>query len=335
LQRALEEKQETYAQLVQARGDGGVPDRESHRQSLHLELRGRNALVAKPLPHIMQPSGNNKGAVLGRILGELADIGTMFINPAAAGAKVAAVVGKGAKLAKITVNTVKVGRAATKTVKILKATKLGGKVVGVPPTVLDKLAMLEAISFSYWGERIGSVIDGPQGVSVVDPDAYAQQQEDLRAADERILALRGELTRSARLAGEHKLSGWALEQNRKEQAMLQADLGELAARTEQQALELQAQQSMDRAQLLARHVEQALAHWRKIYSQQSDGMVEMLRLLVKHHWEERVDSVVGERLAEVAELSSAADAAPAEQQAVLAALLAEADGLQASLRLLT
>lgn len=335
LQRVLEEKQEAHAQLEQARGNGGVADSEAHRQLLHQAMRERNALLAKPLPHIMRSSGNNKGAVLGRILGEAADIGTMFINPAAAGAKIAAVIGKGAKLAKITVNSVKVARAATKTVKVLKATKLGGKVVGVPPTVIDKLGMLEAISFSYWGERIGSALDGAQELSVVDPEAYAQQQEDLRAADERILAFRSELARSAQLAQKNKLSAWALEQNRKEQVMLRVDLDELAARTEQQTLELQAQQAKDRALLVVRHVEQALAHWRRTYAQQSVAMVEMLRLLVKHHWEERVDAMVGERLAEVAELSSAADALPAEQQATLARLQAEADDLRVSLQLLS
>ena len=335
LQRALDEKQEVYAQLEQARGNEGVGDSETHRQSLHQAVRERNALLAQPLPHIMQPNGNNKGAVLGRILGEVADIGVMFINPSAAGAKIASVIGKGAKLAKITVNTAKVAKAATKTVKVLNATKVGGKVVGVPPTVIDKLGMLEAISFSYWGERIGRALDGPQEVSVVDPEAYAQQQEELRAADERIIAFRSELARSVRLAEESKLSGWALEQNRKEQAILKADLDELAARTEKQALELQAQQAKDRALLVARHVEYAQAHWRRIYSQQSAAMVEILRLLVKQHWEERVDAIVGERLAELSELSSAADAVPAEQQATLVALQSEADGLRASLSLLT
>lgn len=335
LQRVLEEKQEGQKQLEQLRDTGGVSDSETHRQSLHQALRERNDLLAQPLPCIMEPSVNNKGAVLGRILGEVADICTMFINPAAAGAKIAAVIGKGAKLAKLTVNTVKITKAATKTVKVLKATKLGGKVAGVPPKVIDKLGMLEAISFSYWGERIGSALDGPQEVSMVDPEAYAQQQQDLRVAAERIQVFRSELARSARQAEEHKLSGWALEQNRKEQAMLKADLDELAARTEQQALELQAHQAKDRAQLVLRYVEQALAHWRKNYAQQSEAMAEMLRLLVKHHWEERVDATVGERLAELAELSSAADAAPDEQHAALTALHAEADGLQASLRLLT
>lgn len=335
LHRVLEEKQEIYAQLEQARGNRGVADSEMHRQSLHQAVRERNALLAQPLPRIMQPSGNSKGAALGRILGEFADIGTMFINPSAAGAKIASVIGKGAKLAKITVNTAKVAKTATKTVKVLKATKVGGKVVGVPPTVIDKLGMLEAISFSYWGERIGSTLDGPQEVSVVDPEAYAQQQEELRAADDRILAFHSELARSVRLAEENKLSGWALEQNRKEQAILKADLDELVARTEQQALELEAQQAKDRTLLVARHVEQALAHWRRIYAQQSAAMVEMLRLLAKHHWDERVDAMVGERLAELSELSSAADAVPAEQMARLVALQSEADGLQASLRLLT
>ncbi|WP_353401530.1 dynamin family protein [Duganella hordei] len=334
LQSALEEKQRTQAQLDQTRGIGGIPDSETHRHALHQALRERHALLTQPLPQITQVNGNNKGAILGRILGEVADIGTMFINPAAAGAKIAAVVGKGAKLAKITVNAAKVARAATKTVKVLKATKIGGKVVGVPPAVIDKLGMLEAISFSYWGERIGSALDGPQEVSVVDPDAYAQQQQDLRAADERILSYRSDLARSARLAEEHKLSGWALEQNRKELAMLKADLDELTVRTEQQALELLAQQTKDRAQLVLRYVEQALAQWRKVYVQQSEAMVEMLRLLVKHHWEERADAMIRERLAELTELTLAVDAAPAEQQATLEALRTEADGLRSSLRLL-
>jgi S-methylmethionine-dependent homocysteine/selenocysteine methylase len=117
--------------------------------------------------------------------------------------------------------------------------------------------------------------------------------------------------------------------------MLQADLDELAARTRQQAQDLQVQQANDRAQLIARHVGQALDQWRKAYAQQSEAMLEMLRQLVRQHWEERVDAMVGERLAEVAELSSAADAAPAQQQAALATLQAEADALQASLKLLT
>jgi hypothetical protein len=244
------------------------------------------------------------------------------------------VVGKGAKLAKITINTAKVARATSKTLKVLKATKHGGKVRGVPPSAIDKLGMLEAISFGYWGERIGRALDGPQEMSVVDPEAYAQQQEDLREANERISVFRSELARSARLADEHALRGWALEQSHKEQTMLKADLDELVARTEQQVLELQAQQAKDRAQLVIRHVEQAVSQWRAVYAQQSETMVEMLRLLVKHHWEERVDAMVGERLNELAELSSAADAAPAEQKAALIALHEEADRLQASLRLL-
>lgn len=334
LQRALEEKQATYAQLEQGHGNGEVVDSDQHREALHQAIRERHAVLAQPLPQITQPTGNNTGAVLGRILGEVADIGTMFINPAAAGAKIAAVVGKGAKIAKIAVNTAQVAKHASTAVKVLKASKVGGKVARVPPPVIDKLAMLEAISFSYWGERIGRAFDGAQEVTVVDPEAYAQQQEELRAADERIAAYRRELANSARLAEERKLSGWALEQNRKEQALLKADLAELEARTHQQAQELKAQQAKDRIELVARHVEQALRHWRKLYVQQSDAMVEMLRQLVKQHWEERVDAMVSERLAELATLSAAADAAPAEQQATLTALKTDADALQASLRLL-
>jgi hypothetical protein len=334
LQLALEEKQEAYAALEQAHGGRQVVDSSQQRDALHQAMRERNAVLTQPLPRIMQPTGNNTGAVLGRILGEVADIGTMLINPAAAGAKIAAVVGKGAKIAKIAVNTAKVAKHASTTVKVLKATKLGGKVAGVPPTVIDKLGMLEAISFSYWGERIGRAFDGAQEVSVVDPEAYAQQQEDLRAADERIAAYRRELANTARSAEEGNLSTWALEQNRKEQARLRADLDELEADVQEQAQALTAQQAKDRAQLVARHVEQALGYWRRVYAQQSDAMVEMLRQLVKQHWEERGDAMVGERLGELAALTAAADAGPAEQKATLTALTSEADALQASLELI-
>lgn len=335
LQRALEEKQAAHAQLEQSLDDGDVAESDTHRESLHQAMRERDALLMQPLPRIMQATGNNTGAVLGRILGEAADIGAMFINPAAAGTKIAAVIGKGAKLARISVDTVKLAKAASRTAKVIKATKTGGKVAGVPPAVIDKLGMLEAMSFSYWGERIGSALDGPQAISMVDPDAYAQQQAELRDASNQIQTFRSELTRIARLSEEKKLTGWALEQNRKEQALLKADLDELAASAEQHAREIQAQQAKDRALLLARHIEQAQAHWRRSFAQQSAAMVEVLRLLVRHHWEERVDAMVGERLAEIAELSSAANAPPAEQQATLAALQKEAEGLRAGLRLLS
>lgn len=333
LKRALEEKQVEAARL-DSTCNQDVVDNQGQRQALQQALAQRHELVAQPLPTIMQAVGNGKGAAIGRILGELADIGTMFINPATAGAKIAAVVGKGAKVAKIAVNTAKVAKVATKSVKVLKATKVGGKVVGVPPTVIDKLGMLEAISFGYWGERIGSAFDGPQAISVVDPEAQAQRQAELHAADAAILALRNDLMKSVRLAQDQKLSGWALEQNRKEQVALQADLDELEESRKRQAQAWQAQQVSERAQLLERYISQALDHWRKAYSQQADAMMEMLRQLVKHHWEERVDALVSERMAEVAELSAAADATPTEQQAALVALQAEADGLRAGLRLL-
>jgi len=338
LQRALEEKQEAHRQLEQAFGDGDVGNSEIQRQLMHQAMRERDALLTQTLPRIMQPVGNNRGAALGRIVGELADISVMFINPAAAGAKAAAVIGKGAKLAKISVDTAKVATVARKTVKIIKATKVAkaeGKVPRVPPSVIDKLGMLEAISFSYWGERIGSALDGPQEISVVDPEAYTQQQEAICAADARIQAIRSELTRITRLNEEAKLTSWAMEQNRKEQALLKVDLDEATAWAQQQTRELRMQQERDRAQLIARHVEQALAHWSRSYAQQSAAMSEVLRLLVKGHWEQQVDGMVGERLAEIAELSSAADAAPAEQQVTLAALQTEADSLRAGLRLLT
>ena len=335
LQFALEEAKRTQTQLEQAGGPVVAMESEAQQQVLlHQALRERHALVVQSLPQITQPSGNNKGAVIGRILGEVADIGIMFINPATAGAKIAAVVGKGAKLAKITVNATKVAQSAAKTVNVMKASKLGGKVVGIPPQVIDKLGMLEAISFGYWGERLGRAVDGPNEVTVADPVAYAQQQQDIRNADERIHSYRMQLARIAQLAEDRKLSGWALDQNRKEQAMLKADLDDLSVRAERQALELQSLQARDREQLVLRYVEQALVHWRKTYVHQSEAMVEMLRQLVKQHWEERVDRMVGERLAELTELSLAVDATPGEQLSKLVTLQTEAEGLQVSLRLL-
>lgn len=336
LQKALAEKQAEEAGLAppagqEATGDG---DDEARRLALHAALEQRNALWAEPLPEIEQECGNNRGAVFGRLLGEIADIGVMFVNPSVAGAKVASLVGKGAKIAKITVNTAKVAKAATTSVKVLKASRTGTKVKGVPPAIIDKIGMLEAISFGYWGERIGSAFDGQRAVMVVDPDAQAKQQAALRAADADIQARRSALARSGRQAQEARMSEWARAQNRKEQAGLQADLDALVSERDRRAAQWEALQGEERARLLARHLDQALENWRRSYVHQADAMCDVLRQLVKLHWEQRVDALVDERLAELAELQAMVDAAPGHRQDMLARLQAEASGLQASLRLL-
>lgn len=334
LRTALEEKRAEEAGLAPAVRQDAAGDGGAGRVALQAALDNRNALLAQPLPEIEQECGNNRGAVLGRILGEIGDIGLMFVNPAAAGAKVASVVGKGAKLTKITVDTAKVAKAASTSLKVLKATKTGTRVKGVPPPVIDKLGMLEAISLGYWGERIGSAFDGPQTITVVDPEAQAQHKAALRAADAEIQARRNELANSVRLAQEGSMSEWALAQNRKGQADLQADLDALVAERERRVAQWQAQQVEERARLLERYLGQALENWRGASVQQAEAMRDALRQLVRLHWERRVDALVDERLAELAELHATADAGPARRQAALGELQAEADALRAGLGLL-
>ena len=203
------------------------------------------------------------------------------------------------------------------------------------PAIVDKLKVLEVLSLGYWGERIGTAFGGPSAQEIVDPVAEAEQAQALSGIESDIQRLRRDLDRQEDMANERQLTGWALEQNRKEQARLQADLARRVADAAQQHREAEARAQQDRSALVARHAERAVAQWMRSFDQQSTSMLDLMRARIKDHWENRVEALVAERMTEVDALMAQMRETPQQKLAALVQLQAEEEGLRLAMTKVT
>ena len=315
---ATERQLATLPDVALAEAEAGLNDK----------LRMQEELASQPLEYIVEVVPGNGAAEVGRIVGELADIGLMFVNPATAASKAGSVIGKGAKLAKMTVDAKKVASAIKTGVRTVQAIK-GGKVDKVmPPPVRDKLAMLEALSLGYWGERIGSMLGGaPQERLVVDPQARAQQQQALALLDQDIQQARRELAHTQDMFNERQLTGWALEQGKRELARLEQDVAELSRKRAQREQQAQVEAKEAREQALHGLAERAAQALLASYDGQGATMTALLSAHVAAYWETEVDAVVAERVAVIDALAARMRDAADVRAATLATLRNEAQAL--------
>ena len=334
LQVNLESKESEAANKARDLAHLPTVDVRQHEEALSEVMEAHHAVASAELPVVQVPSESGMGASLGRMLGEVADIGLMLLNPVTVGAKVASLIGKGAKVANIAIKTGKVAKHVTEGVKLAQQVKQGETFVKLPPPMRDKLQMLEMLSLGYWGERVGNMLGGggqpPQ--TVTDPAALAQQQQALAEIEARRRSLQAELNRAQDIADERELTGWALEQNNKEQAQLRAELVAQQHKAEQKKQEFERLAAAERAELLQRYAERAVEQWLRHFDQQANGMTELLHGRIKDFWVQRVDALVQERMAEVDTVADQLHSAPAIKQAALAQLQSNAVALQTALK---
>ena len=339
LQATLQTAEGDAATKTQALAQLPAVDVRQREDALSEVMQAHHAVTHAELPTVQVPGSENAGmgGTLGRVLGEAADIAMMFVNPVTVGAKLASLVGKGAKVANIAIKTGKVAKQVTQGMKVAQQIKRGEKVIGLPLPVMDKLQVLDMLSLGYWGERLGGMLGGGAQPSqtITDPAALAQQQQALAEIEARRRALQAELSRAQDIADERELTGWALEQNNKEQAQLRAELAAQQHKAEQKKKDFERMAATERAELLARYVERATEQWLRNFDQQTTGMAELLHGRVKNHWEQRVEALVQERMAEVDAVTAQLSSAPAAKEATLAQLQSNATALQSALRGLT
>ena len=326
LQAALESTEGEAATKAQALAQLPDVDMSQHEDALSEVMQMHHAVAHAELPTVQVPGSESTGmgATLGRMVGEVADIALMFVNPVTIGAKVASLVGKGAKVAK----------QVTEGVKLAQQIKKGEKVMNFPQPVMDKLQVLEMLSLGHWGEKVGSMLGGgaqpPQ--TMTDPAALAHQQQALAEIETRRRALQAELNRAQDIVDERELTGWALEQNNKEQAQLRSELIAQQDKAEQKKKDFERMAAAERAELLQRYTERAVEQWLRHFDQHTTGMAELLHGRVKNHWEQRVEALVQERMAEVDTVAAQLSSAPAAKEAALAQLQNNATALQAALK---
>lgn len=335
LQQALNEQQVAEQVMTQKQATLQVQDMDEHEQSLQVLSHQQQALTSQPLPMTLQQTGNFNGAFIGRLVGEVADIGLMLVNPATAGTKIAALIGKGAKVAKIAVNTGKLAKSISTTVKVVKGVQQGSSSVkGVPQPIMDKLGGLEMLSLSYWGERVGNALGGPTEVQVVDPQAMAEREAAIAELEQQRQTLRRALARNEDIANERQLTGWALEQSQKEQIRLQNELERFKLQAEQKHREALHQLQQERLNQLHRSSEKARTQWLQSFDRQASAMDELLHNRVRSYWEDRVEALLNERLQDIDLLTAQSQASAQDKQAALVRLREQALALELTLQTL-
>jgi hypothetical protein len=327
LERAVLEKQQEMAQSERRLETLPVTSIDDAEEALRDKLRERTAVASAPLARLTEIVPGNGAAEIGRMLGEVGDIALMFVEPVSAGAKVASLVGKGANAMKITADTTKVSSAVKAGIKVAQGAKgVPGK--DVPSPVLDKLGMLKAMSLGYWGERIGMLLGGaPSERQIVDPAARAAQEQALAIIDHDIQQARRDLVRRQDLLDEHKLSGWALEQGKRDLARIEQEIAELNRRRDQRLREAQQEACEERMRVLQRHAARVVQDWLGSYDQQAATMTHTLVAQVAAYWNGEVGTAVSERARDIDGLLERLRAEPAARDAQLAALREDAQAL--------
>lgn len=335
LQATLETTESEAAAKAQALAQLPDVDVHQHENALSEVRQAHHAVANAELPTVQVPGSESHGmgGTLGRMLGEAADIALMFVNPVTAGAKVASLIGKGAKVANIAIKTGQVAKQVAGGVKVAQQIKRGEKVIDLPP-MMEKLQFLDMLSLGHWGERLGGMLGGGAQPSktMTDPAALAQQQQALAEIEARRRALQAELNRAQDIADERELTGWALEQNNKEQAQLRSELIAQQHKAAQKKKDFERMATVERAELLQRYTERAVEQWQRHFDRQATGMTELLHGRVKNHWEQRVEALVQERMAEVDTVTAQLSSAPDAKEAALIQLQNNATALQAALK---
>lgn len=297
---------------------------DEHERLLQL-IAARNAVAGKPLARIIEQVEGNGAAQIGRFLGEAADIGLMFLQPATIATKVGALAGAGAKVVKVALNTEKVVDLTHKTFTTLQSVHRGDALPLVPRPVHDKLQMLQVLSLGYWGERIGNALGGaPSTREVTDPEDLARQQQALAELDQAIAQARRELARKEDLINERNLTGWALEQSRKEQQRIEQELARLTDRLAAQERDAARHAQEQHARAIQLEAGKACTRWLRSYDGQAAAMVALLMARVSAYWESHVDAALADSLAAVEAQMDQLRAAPEERELRLARLLIEA-----------
>ncbi|BCG47965.1 hypothetical protein GEOBRER4_n2823 [Citrifermentans bremense] len=334
LETALTELQDMQKREQQKCDSLPVPLAQATERELELEeLRKQYLkLQSTPLPHVIEEiTSSGIGSTVGRTVGEIADIALLFVNPTTVASKTASIVGKGAKVVNIAVDAGKVAKTVSKGVKTAKALQYGNKV----RPLAEKFGVLEMLSLGYWGEKIGGMFDTQnQALEYIDPEALACQQAALNEIQERMAEFIRQQNRLMDIESERELSGLALEQSRREQAVIAQRIAALKERAEANAQAAKEEAARRHEALRQQETEKAIRLLLRAFEQQTRPMFELLLLRCKQYWQDEVEQTISERTAEIESLTARLGKSPAGQEAELALLDAEANDLRQVLGIL-
>jgi len=265
----------------------------------------------------------NWGRTIGRIIGEVSDIGLMFVNPELVGAKVASLLGKGAKAVNLTVETAKVAEGVSKGVAFAKDAQMANrdfadanqKRLPAAPDMVNKLGFLEKFSLAYWGEKAGSWFDGePERVLTADPQALAARNAAIAELERQLDHTRQAHESISREIENHQLTAYMLQSREKQLTRMQARRTSLEDRVTEarQAAEAAAQE--DHCRVIALRLDEGLTRLRYSLESQIDTMIQTLNDHFKQHWQTRIQQTMAAHEARLQTMAADLDRSDQERQ---------------------
>lgn len=297
----------------------------------------RDELAASPLPTITiteKPDGSGK--ILGRMLGEIADLALIWALPATAASKAGSYAGKAAKACGIAAKTAKTfGKAVTTTAQTVKtAHEAAAQKRKLPVGVAGKLALLDGLTLGYWGEKIGSYFDGPPKTRTqIDQNAMRELEMQLAEVDSNLKKKRLEiaaLERAAQRAGK----GDNPAEISREIAALREELAKMENSAENKRKAAIARSEEEYRAMLDYEKNKCLREWQIIYQRQCRAMRALLAACFKNWWEEYVPATLGEARKRIAETQKLLSEAPEKRAERAASIKGRMDNLQKALKLL-
>ena len=327
LQQELQTHEQEITSLQQRLNQTPMADLAPYEQGIKTLIEQRSELVGTPLPQIVVPA-QGSAAFMGRMLGEAADLALIFINPSVVAAKAASISAKVGKVAKITVNANKVATTVRKGMQVTQTLKQGGGIAEPLKPLADKFGLLEMLSLSYWGEKIGAAIDGSP-TTQDDPEALAERDRALAEIQKQERELRRQLNLQQDIANERQLTGDALLVNQQAQQRLKEQIAE----REQHAQSLHDQheamlirQQQEHLQRLAQRIqERSLGK----FDSQAATMQNMALENLKSYWECQVKDLLDERLQDVQKLQIQLNQKPEERAVQIQRIEADQQALHA------
>ena len=267
---------------------------------LEAEYSRLRSMPAPQYEEVVEPDG--KGRILGRLLGEVADMALLVFAPATIATKTGAMAGKAAKMAGMSAKmAATVGKtcanAARGAAQMHRAAKGRG---AMPMRFADKIQKLEYITLAYWGEKLGTMLDGqPVTRMRVDKEACAQQDAALREIEERI---RQQKLRLYDLEKGALSSSEDSENLRAKKAALQAEIDSMQKEAEEKSIEAQARSQADVEASLNYEKTKAITAWKRHFNMQLRPMRDLLASLIQNWWLGSLQESLQERERQVEEL---------------------------------
>ena len=339
LQNALDQHQKEYSLAEQKLNETNIQleviDTNETQKSYRQLVSEKNKLQSLPLPKIIEEAESKGfGSMIGRTIGEFADLALMFIAPSTIAGKAASYVGKGAKAMKLTTSATKVAKAVrpalTTALQVSKAGQVGGKAAARGFSnkggILDKLQGLEVLSVGYWGEKICSFFDTPQPPIIkIDEEAKAERDAEISEINQKIAALKKLLVKNEKLIETKEMSQWAMEKSQKEQQFYQQRIADLSNKAQQQADNAMLAQQQDIKKQFLYQVDKAKTQWLRNYDNNVFTMNDLMYNRIKDYWETYVADLLNQRIAEVEELDKQSNISVIEKQQLVKQLKDDAE----------